>query len=176
MTEVTAAKRSEAADPAGIVIGEADNTSGGSDEAALRRTMELLFFAYRDFTAEADVLLARHGFGRAHHRLVYFVGRHPGATVSELLGILKITKQSLARVLGQLMREGLVAQCSDDGDRRRRRLFLTPRAEALEQQLTGRQMAFLDAACAEAGPSAAAGFRAVLCAMINPEDRRRFAR
>ncbi len=176
MTEVESAKRGGTATVASLAAGEVGRTDGGGEEAALRRTIELLFFAYRDFTGEADVLLARHGFGRAHHRVVYFVGRHPGATVSELLGILKITKQSLARVLGQLMREGLIVQRADDDDRRRRRLFLTPEAEALERQLTDRQMALLGTAGAEAGPSAFAGFRAVLYAMINPEDRRRFAR
>ena len=176
MTEVASAKHSETAAVANLAAGEVGRADGGGEEAALRRTIELLFFAYRDFTAEADVLLTCHGFGRAHHRVIYFVGRHPGATVSELLGILKITKQSLARVLGQLMREGLIVQRADDGDRRRRRLFLTPEAVVLERQLTDRQMALLDSAGSEAGPSAFAGFRAVLYAMINPEDRQRFAR
>ena len=69
-------------------------------EEELREGMELLFFAYRDFTAEPDKLLARYNFGRAHHRVIYFVGRYPTTTVSDLLGILGITKQSLSRVLG----------------------------------------------------------------------------
>ncbi len=72
-----------------------------------RQGIELLFFAYRDFTAEPDAILARYGFGRAHHRVIHFVGRHPQMTVSELLGILRITKQSLNRVLGQLVAAGL---------------------------------------------------------------------
>ena len=92
-------------------------------DAGLRQAMELLFFAYRDFTGEADALLATFGFGRAHHRVIYFVGGHPGMTVSELLKILKITKQSLSRVLGQLIKDGLVHQRTDDTDRRRRRLL-----------------------------------------------------
>ena len=87
-----------------------------SDED-LRRAMELLFFAYRDFTAEADALLADFGFGRAHHRVIYFVGRHPGMIVSELLEILKITKQSLSRVLGQLINDGFIHQRTDDAGR-----------------------------------------------------------
>jgi DNA-binding MarR family transcriptional regulator len=145
------------------------------DETALRHAIELLFFAYRDFTAEADAMLARYGFGRAHHRVVYFVGQNPGATVSELLSLLKITKQSLSRVLSQLMREGFIVQKGDVADRRRRRLYLTAEAKALEQRLTERQMALLARAFAEAGAPAEAGFRAVLRAMINFEDRRRFA-
>ena len=91
-------------------------------DAGLRQAMELLFFAYRDFTGEADALLATFGFGRAHHRVIYFVGCHPGITVSELLQILKITKQSLSRVLGLLIEEGFVHQRTDNADHRRRRL------------------------------------------------------
>ena len=74
----------------------------------LRQGIELLFYAYRDFTAEPDAMLAKLGLGRAHHRVIYFVGRNPGITVGELLGILRITKQSLGRVLGQLVRDGYI--------------------------------------------------------------------
>lgn len=147
---------------------------GDFDEAARRRAVELLFFAYRDFTGEADALLARYGFGRAHHRVIYFVGRNPGITVSELLAILKITKQSLSRVLGQLMEGGFIVRRTDPDDRRLRRLHLTPEAEALERTLTERQTAWIGAAFAQAGAAAADGFAAVLRAMINPGDRRRF--
>ena len=76
----------------------------------MRQGIELLFFAYRDFTAEPDAILARYDFGRAHHRVIHFVGRHPQMTVGELLGILRITKQSLSRVLGQLVRQGFIIQ------------------------------------------------------------------
>ena len=145
----------------------------GENERTLRRAIELLFFAYRDFTGDADAMLARYGFGRAHHRAVYFVGRNPGITVSELLAILKITKQSLARVLNQLMTEGFVVQRADPDDRRRRRLYLTPEAEALERALTERQAQRIAAAFAESGPGAADGFAFVLRAIINPEDRGR---
>src|SRR6201986_272551 len=90
----------------------------------LRQAMELLFFAYRDFTAGADEILAQQHFGRAHHRVVYFVGRHPGISVSALLDILGITKQSLSRVLSQLVREGYIAQKPGESDRRQRLLGL----------------------------------------------------
>jgi DNA-binding MarR family transcriptional regulator len=149
--------------------------AAAAPDPALRQAIELLFFAYRDFTGDADTVLAGYGFGRAHHRVIYFVGRRPGITVGELLAILEITKQSLARVLGQLMREGFVVQRTDAGDRRRRRLYLTATAEALERTLTERQSARLAAAWASAGDAAASGFRAVLRAMIDPEDRGRFA-
>jgi len=152
------------------VSGEPD---GGAGEAGMRQAIEMLFFAYRDFTETADVVLADHGFGRAHHRVIYFVGRQPGITVSELLVILRITKQSLARVLRDLMDTGFVVQETDAEDRRRRRLHLTDRARELEAALTRRQSALIHAACAEAGADAGRGFKAVLRAMIRAEDRHR---
>lgn len=138
-----------------------------ADDPTLRQTIELLFFAYRDFTGDADALLARWGFGRAHHRAIYFIARHPGISVGELLVILRITKQSLARVLGQLMRGGFVVQRVDEADRRRRRLYLTAEAEALERTLTDRQAARLAAASVHVGEAALDGFRAMLRAMID---------
>jgi DNA-binding MarR family transcriptional regulator len=154
--------------------GDAGSDPLDFDEKVLRQAMELLFFAYRDFTDEADALLARYGFGRAHHRVIYFVGRNPGITVSDLLSILKITKQSLSRVLGDLMQEGFIDRRTDPDDRRRRRLYLTPEAEALERILTECQSKRIAAAYTEAGSAASRGFTDVLRAIINPEDRRRF--
>ena len=87
-------------------------------EEELRQAMELLFYAYKDFTAEPDLMLAKIGFGRAHHRVIYFVGRYPSISVSELLGILRITKQSLSRVLGQLVQQGYIHQRPGTTDRR----------------------------------------------------------
>ena len=144
-------------------------------EAELRQAMEQLFFAYRDFTGEADALLADFGFGRAHHRVIYFVGSHPGITVSELLRILKITKQSLSRVLGQLIADGFISQRTDAIDRRRRRMFLTSKGDDLERLLTDRQSQRISNAYREAGAGAVEGFRAVLRSIINEEDRQRVA-
>ncbi len=141
----------------------------------LRQAIELLFFAYRDFTGEADALLADFGFGRAHHRVIYFVGRHPGMTVSELLGILKITKQSLSRVLSQLISDGFILQRTDDADRRRRHLYLTAIGADLERRLTERQSRRIARAYQDAGADAVQGFRAVLRGIINEEDRARVA-
>lgn len=101
--------------------------------------VELLFFAYRDFVAEADALLEPHGFGRAHHRAVHFVNRQPGLKVSELLDILGITKQSLARVLRELLDQGFMEQKEDHRDRRARLLFLTPKGQQLADDLLLRQ-------------------------------------
>ena len=144
-------------------------------EEELRQAMELLFYAYRDFTAEPDAILAKYGFGRAHHRVIYFVGRHPGIIVSDLLAILKITKQSLSRVLGQLVREGFVDQRTDPGDRRRRLLHLRPKGQDLERLLTERQSRRIARAYREAGAEAVEGFRTVLRGVINEEDRQRIA-
>lgn len=140
----------------------------------LRQAMELLFFAYRDFTAEPDSILATHGFGRAHHRAIYFVGANPGMSVAELLGILKITKQSLSRVLSTLMRQGFISQKQDERDNRRRLLSLTPKGLELEALLRERQSRRVAKAYREAGAEAVAGFRAVLRGLINDDDRRRF--
>ncbi len=90
----------------------------------LRQGIELLFYAYRDFTAEPDAILAKWGFGRAHHRVIYFVGRNPNITVTELLEILKITKQSLSRVLSTLVEDDFIQQRADPSDRRRKLLTL----------------------------------------------------
>lgn len=142
----------------------------------LRQSIELLFFAYRDFTAEADAILAEYGFGRAHHRVIYFVGRHAGITVSDLLDILRITKQSLGRVLGQLVLDGFIVQRPGLRDRRQRLLELTEKGATLERRLTGRQADSIARACAEAGPHAVDGFRDVLLGLVHDGDRARFTR
>lgn len=143
-------------------------------EEELRQAMEFLFFAYRDFTGEADAVLAEYGFGRAHHRVLYFVGRDPGMAVNELLAILKITKQSLARVLRELVDQDFVSRKTDPSDRRRRLLFLTRHGQALERQLRDRQSRRIARAFRAAGPAGIAGFRTVLRHMINEDDRERF--
>ncbi len=139
----------------------------------LRQAIELLFYAYRDFTAEPDAILADYGFGRAHHRVIYFVGRHPGMTVRQLLDILKITKQSLARVLRQLIDEGFVEQLQDEDDGRRRLLYLCDKGENLEALLTTRQGQRINKAYGAAGADAIKGFRRILRGIINEGDRDR---
>ena len=144
-------------------------------EEEVRQGIELLFFAYRDFTAEPDTILARYGFGRAHHRVIHFVGRHPQMTVSELLAILRITKQSLNRVLGQLVRQEFILQQPGSHDRRQRLLELTPKGRDLERQLSEPQRARIANAYRQAGPRAVEGFRKVMLGVIaGEEDRRRF--
>jgi DNA-binding MarR family transcriptional regulator len=141
----------------------------------LRQAIELLFFAYRDFTARADAMLARQNMGRAHHRVIYFVGRHPGLSVSELLDILGITKQSLSRVLSLLVREAYIQQKPGVADRRQRLLYLTEKGSKLESALTTDQRARIAAAYKNAGAVAVEGFRKVMLGVMDGPARQRFA-
>src|SRR6201994_2367641 len=127
-------------------------------DGEMRMAQDLLFFAYRDFTNVADKVLSELGLGRAHHRTLHFIGRNPGLTVSALLAILRITKQSLARVLNLLVDQGYVAQAPGFEDRRLRLLTLTDAGRALERRLFERQLALLSQAYREAGPQAVEGF------------------
>src|SRR6201981_2050732 len=135
-------------------------------EDELRQGIELLFYAYRDFTAQADAVLQAYGFGRAHHRVIYFVGRNPGMPVAALLDILNITKQSLSRVLGQLVRQGFITQRPGPRARRQRLLELTPQGAELERRLTEAQRALVARAYRAAGAEAVEGYRKVLFGMI----------
>jgi DNA-binding MarR family transcriptional regulator len=137
----------------------------------LRQGIELLFFAYRDFTGDPDAVLAERGYGRAHHRAIHFIKRRPGITIAGLLDILAVTKQSLNRVLRQLVDDGLVTSSMGTADRRQRHLRLSPAGEELEGQLSELQRARLRRAYNEAGPDAVAGFRDVLERMINESGR-----
>lgn len=155
---------------------KAIDTLPSSHEDELRQGIELLFYAYRDFTAEPDAILARYGFGRAHHRVIHFVGRHPQMTVGELLAILRITKQSLSRVLGQLVRQNFILQQPGPHDRRQRLLELTPKGCDLERELSEPQRARIANAYRQAGSRAVEGFLEVMLRIISAEDdRRRFA-
>ena len=146
-------------------------------EDEVRQGIELLFYAYRDFTSEPDAMLVRYGFGRAHHRVIYFVGRHPQMSVSELLDILQITTQSRSRVLGQLGRQGFIQQRTGKSDRRQRLLELTARGVELERQLSENQRRRISRAYEHAGPAAVEGFRKVMLGIMSDDvDRARFRR
>ena len=138
---------------------------------ATRQAQDLLFFAYRDFTHAADVILEELGLGRAHHRALHFIGRHPGIAVSELLSILRITKQSLARVLNELVESGYVSQSPGLDDRRQRLLRLTQDGATLEKRLFSRQHACIAAAFDAAGPAAVNGFRQVMRGIMDETAR-----
>ncbi|MEM8800540.1 MAG: MarR family transcriptional regulator [Pseudomonadota bacterium] len=140
-------------------------------EAELRRGIELLFFVNRDFDRDADALLSAHDLGRAHHRVLHFVGRQPGLTVSELLSFLRVTKQSLSRVLKDLLGAEYVRQTVGEVDRRQRCLRLTEKGHGLERQLSAIQQKRIAAAYRAAGPEAVAGFWTVLMHMLDEPDR-----
>jgi DNA-binding MarR family transcriptional regulator len=161
------------------IIGEAvtGREKGGQAEAEIPASepiwdlIELLFFAYRDFVDDPDHVLAKFGFGRAHHRVLHFVNRHPGMKVAELLDILRITKQSLGRVLKQLVDEGYVLQKEGAQDRRQRLLYVTPKGEALAMKLAGLQTTRIARALGEIGPEGHEAARRFLLAMVDAESR-----
>lgn len=134
--------------------------------------IELLFFAYRDFVGDADEVLREFGFGRAHHRVMHFVRRYPGLKVADLLDVLRITKQSLGRVLKQLLDEGYIVQKAGDSDRRQRLLFATAKGEALVEKLAGLQTDRINRALRSmpGDPGAAEPVRQFLRAMIDHDD------
>ena len=138
--------------------------------------IELLFFAYRDFVGDPDEVLMRLGFGRAHHRVLHFVNRNPGMKVADLLDVLKITKQSLGRVLKQLIDDGYVVQKEGDNDRRQRLLYVSAAGEALALKLAGLQTVRIGRVLAEIGPEGREAARRFLAGMIDAEDRDRVLR
>jgi DNA-binding MarR family transcriptional regulator len=133
--------------------------------------IELLFFAYRDFVSDPDEVLVKLGFGRAHHRVLHFVNRNPGIKVADLLDILKITKQSLGRVLKQLIDQGYVVQREGELDRRQRLLYASAQGQALAMQLAGLQTQRIAHVVAELGPGAREAARRFLAGMIDAGDR-----
>jgi DNA-binding MarR family transcriptional regulator len=132
--------------------------------------IELLFFAYRDFVGDADEVLEAFGFGRAHHRVIHFVHRYPGLKVADLLDVLRITKQSLGRVLKQLLDEGYIVQKAGDNDRRQRLLFATPKGEALVTKLAGLQTDRITRALRDVGSPGDECIRRFLRAMIDRDE------
>ncbi len=154
------------------------NTGGGSllflTDEQLRKGIEAMFFAYRGFTADPDRILNTLDYGRAHHRAIHFIHRSPSTTVSNLLSVLGVTKQSLNRVLRSLIEDGLVESRVGRKDKRERHLYLTEKGAELERQLSDAQRARMRAAYRAAGPQAVQGFRQVLEAMMEPELRVQF--
>src|SRR5437899_11258053 len=154
----------------------ADRPSASADRATrgsepIWDIIELLFFAYRDFIGDPDEVLAKFRFGRAHHRVLHFVNRNPGMKVAELLDVLKITKQSLGRVLKQLVDEGYIVQKEGANDRRQRLLYVTSKGEGLAMKLAGLQTGRIATALAELGPTAHEEARRFLTAMVNGDNR-----
>ena len=161
---------------AAIGAGQGERSAGGAAQGAPGADptwdiIELLFFAYRDFVGDPDEVLSKLTFGRAHHRVLHFVYRNPGMKVADLLDILNITKQSLGRVLKQMVDQGYVEQKEGAQDRRQRLLYVTPKGEALALKLAGLQTARINRAIAELGPGAYEAARRFLTAMIDTDNR-----
>ena len=157
------------ASPAGLAE---RNASTGPTAEPVWDIIELLFFAYRDFVGDPDEVLSKLNFGRAHHRVLHFVNRNPGMAVADLLEILNITKQSLGRVLKQLVDQGHVVQKEGAVDRRQRLLYVTAKGETLALKLAGLQTQRINRAFAELGPGEAhEAARRFLVAMIDPDNR-----
>ncbi|ESR23206.1 MarR family winged helix-turn-helix transcriptional regulator [Lutibaculum baratangense] len=171
MTDINIAG-SGALQRAGTADGE-----GAADEVdqELMQLVELLFFAYRDFIGDPDAILDEYGFGRAHHRVLHFVSRNPGLRVADLLDILKITKQSLGRVLKQLVDEGFIYQEAGRSDRRQRLLYPTPAGAALASRLARPQLERFKRAVASAGLQDSEAAQRFLMCVVNPQERQRVA-
>ena len=158
--------------PSQINVNTADINLGASPERAMPLdVMGLFYFAYRDFVGDADTLLERQGFGRAHHRVLYFVNLKPGMPVADLLGILKITKQSLARVLRQLIDNGYIEQKTGDADRRQRMLHATEKGRRFFEVLSATQTSRIDAAIAALPPDGKRTLLRFFVGMVEPGDR-----
>lgn len=159
------------ADPTGVRIRSPAAAVAPRPEAPLYELIELLFFAYRDFVGEADRLLETYGFGRAHHRVLYFVSRHPGLTIAALLDILKITKQSLNRVLKELIAKNFIDARAGATDRRHRQLYATETGERLAREIAAMQSRRFAAAVAVVGPDGREMATRFLQAMIDAPER-----
>ena len=173
MTDITSegppVRRASVTSPA--KLSAAGDSNPDASHVDLVTYVELFYFAYRDFTCDPDTILEQYGFGRAHHRVLHFVHRNPGLKVTQLLEILKITKQSLARVLKQLVDEGFIIQRAGDEDRRERRLYVSAKGTRLTDKLTQIQVKRFETALAQAGPGADKLARQFLFAMIAEKDR-----
>ncbi len=142
-----------------------------SDSQKFLKGMELLYFAYRDYSSWPDEVLQTYGFGRAHHRILHFVNRNPGLKVAELLKLLSITKQSLSRVLSALVNKGYIRQDIGTQDRRQRLLYLTEQGQDLLGKITENQKDLMLKAFEKAGAQSVEGFWKVLAALVADENR-----
>lgn len=143
-----------------------DKSTSLADQDDLHWYVEALFFAYRDFTSEPDRILDEIGFGRAHHRVLHFVYRYPGMRVAGLLDILQITKQSLARVLRELIKEGFITQKAGKEDKRERLLYVTESGAALARRLAAPQLERIREALKAVGKDDDAAVARFLTAMV----------
>jgi DNA-binding MarR family transcriptional regulator len=139
----------------------------------IKKIIELLFFSYREFTLGPDEILNKLSFGRAHHRIIYFVGKQKTITIKDLLTILKITKQSLSRVLNQLVKEKYIIVATGE-DKRTKNLSLTKLGIDLENQLSKIQTNNIKNIFRKFDESDINGFKKILYAMIDDKNKKIF--
>ena len=166
MADIIPAPRRPARNDRPASEAKADDKPGGAAPEDPYWYIEALFFAYRDFTSDPDRILNEIGFGCAHHRVLHFVHRYPGMRVADLLEILQITKQSLARVLRELIKEGYVAQHSGKADRRERLLYVTEKGGALAGRLAAPQLLKIGETLEPLGASGRAAVARFLAGMM----------
>ena len=142
-------------------------------DTEIRKIIELLFFSYRDFTAGPDAILEKINFGRAHHRVIYFVGKQKNLTIKELLLILQITKQSLSRVLNQLVKQKYIIVSAGE-DKRTKKLTLTKKGQDLEDRLTAIQTKRIKKIINKFNEKDINGFKKILYAMIEQKNKIKF--
>ena len=143
------------------------------NDKEIRKIIELVFFSYRDFTAGPDQILEKLNFGRAHHRVIYFVGKKDKITIKELLGVLKITKQSLSRVLNQLVKENFIL-VSTGLDKRTKNLSLTSSGLSLENELSTIQIQKIKKVINNFNQEDIDGFKKILYEMIEIDNKKTF--
>ena len=142
-------------------------------EKEIRKIIELMFFSYRDFTSGPDKVLEKIRFGRAHHRVIYFVGKQENLTIKELLSILQITKQSLSRVLNQLVKERYIMLTIGD-DKRTKKLSLSKKGQELEKKLTNIQITKIYNIIKKYSEDDINGFKKILYSMIEENNQEKF--
>jgi DNA-binding MarR family transcriptional regulator len=155
---------------------EKQSSRAEPDRVSELALVELLFFAYRDFVSEPDAVLADYEFGRAHHRVLHFVNRHPGIRVADLLDILRITKQSLARVLKQLIAGKFIVQRTGETDRRQRLLYTTDSGKALARRLVEMQSRRIRGALAAMSADQRSAAAEFLRGIVDADERDKVAR
>ena len=143
------------------------------NEKEIRKIIELMFFSYRDFTSGPDKILEKLNFGRAHHRVIYFVGKKNDLTIKELLSILKITKQSLSRVLNQLVKEKYIILSTGE-DKRTKKLSLSKKGHDLEKKLSDIQITKIYNVIKKFEEIDINGFKKVLFEMIDRDNQKKF--
>ena len=143
------------------------------NDLEIRKIIELFFFSYREFTHGPDEILDKINFGRAHHRVIYFVGKKQEITIRDLLKILQIRKQSLSRVLNQLVMEKYIL-VSQGEDKRTKNLCLTQKGIKLEEKLSKIQITKIKNIIKDIDEAEINAFKKILYSIIDTKNQKIF--